>query len=52
MRTQFTKIVLTALFSFSLCFAQEAPPKLAVYVSGASGGINKSLGSKLLSAMS
>jgi len=46
------KLALAALFSLSLCFAQEAPPKLAVYVSGASGGINKSLGSKLLSAMS
>ncbi|MDR2555294.1 MAG: PorT family protein [Fibromonadaceae bacterium] len=40
------------LLFVALCFAQEAPPKLAVYVSGASGGINKSLGSKLLSAMS
>jgi len=46
------KLALAVLFSLSLCFAQEAPPKLAVYVSGASGGINKSLGSKLLSAMS
>jgi len=45
-------LLFAALFAISLCFAQEAPPKLAVYVSGASGGINKSLGSKLLSSMS
>jgi len=46
------KTTLVAIFVAALCFAQEAPPKLAVYVSGASGGINKSLGGKLLSAMS
>ncbi|MDR2554437.1 MAG: PorT family protein [Fibromonadaceae bacterium] len=40
------------LLFVTLCFAQNAPEKLAIYVSGASGGINKSLGSKLLSAMS
>jgi len=49
------KTALAALFtlSLSLCFAQEAPPKLAVYTSGASDvGVNRLLGSKLLSAMS
>jgi TolB-like protein len=35
-----------------LCFAQDGPEKLAVYVSGASdAGINKSLSSKLLIAL-
>jgi len=46
------KTAYAVAFSLSLCFAQDAPPKLAVYVSGASGGINKSLSGKLLSAMS
>jgi len=45
-------IPIALIFSLSFCFAQGAPPKLAVYTSGASGGINKSLGSKLLSALS
>ncbi|MDR2554413.1 MAG: hypothetical protein LBC64_03195, partial [Fibromonadaceae bacterium] len=40
------------LLFVALCFAQNTPERLAVYVSGASGGINKSLGSKLLSSMS
>jgi hypothetical protein len=49
----FTKIALAATFGFAISFAQEAPEKLAVYVSGASDAvINKSLGSKLLVAMS
>ncbi|MCL1966294.1 MAG: PorT family protein [Fibromonadales bacterium] len=52
MLNKLSKITLGVIFWVALCFAQEAPPKLAVYVSGASGGINKSLGSKLLSAMS
>ena len=47
-----TKIALVAVFGFALCFAQEAPEKLAVYVSGASAGINKSLSNKLLMFMS
>jgi len=48
-----TKIAFVAVFGFTLCFAQEAPEKLAVYVYGASdAGINKSLGNKLLVAMS
>jgi len=43
---------LVALFGFSLCFAQEVPPKLAVYVSGAeNAGVNKSLSVKLFVAM-
>jgi len=41
------------LFGLSLCFAQETPPKLAVYVFGASDvGVNKSLSNKLVFAMS
>ncbi|GBU24653.1 hypothetical protein R83H12_01287 [Fibrobacteria bacterium R8-3-H12] len=57
MRTKFV-IAYCILFAATLglfpCFAQEAPPeRLAVYVSGASdAGVNKSLGSKLLAAMS
>jgi len=48
-----TKIALLAVFGFALCFAQEPPEKLAVYVYGASdAGINKSLGNKLLTVMS
>jgi hypothetical protein len=46
-------ITFAAVFGFALCFAQEPPGKLAVYVFGSSdGGINKSLGGKLLVAMS
>jgi len=54
MKNNLTKITLTIIFEFALCFAQEsAPGKLAVYVSGAGeAAINKSLGSKLLVAMS
>ncbi|MCL1956425.1 MAG: PorT family protein [Fibromonadales bacterium] len=53
MRTQFSKIAFAIAFAVGLCFAQEAPDrKLAVYVFGASdAGINKSLGSKLLVAL-
>lgn len=52
MITQFTKITLAAAFGFALCFAQDDPEKLAVYVSGASDAeMNKSLSSKLLVAM-
>jgi len=49
----FSKIALAVAFGFALCFAQEAAPeKIAIYVSGASdAGINKSLSSKLLVAM-
>jgi len=44
--------LLAVIFSFSLCFAQSTPPKLAVYVSGAeNAGVNKSLSAKLLVAM-
>jgi len=47
------KLLLAVVFGFALCFAQESPEKLAVYVSGASdASINKSLGNKLLFAMS
>jgi len=47
-----SKPLLAAFLGFALCFAQEAPEKLAVYVSGAGDeGINKSLGAKLLAAM-
>jgi len=53
MITQYHKIAFAAVLGFSLCFAQENPEKLAVYVSGANdAGVNKSLSGKLLSAMS
>jgi len=53
MKTHLTKIALITAFGLALCFAQETPEKLAVYVSGASdAGVNKSLSGKLLSAMS
>jgi len=46
------RIAFVAMFWLSLCFAQEGPQKLAVYVSGAGdAAINKSLGQKLLVAM-
>ncbi|MDR2583089.1 MAG: PorT family protein [Fibromonadaceae bacterium] len=49
MRTQFSRIAFAIAFAFGLCFAQE---RLAVYVSGSGdAGINKSLGIKLLAAM-
>jgi len=52
MEKPFIKVVLAAAFGLALCFAQDAPPKLAVYVSGAAdAGINKSLSSKLLMVM-
>jgi len=52
MKIQITKIVLAVVFGLTLCFAQVASEKLAVYAYGASdAGINKSLGSKLLVAM-
>jgi len=52
MKIQFSKIAFVVVFGFALCFAQEAPERLAVYTSGASdAGINKSLGNKLLVAM-
>jgi len=41
------------LFGLSICFSQETPEKLAVYVSGASdASVNKSLSNKLLFTMS
>jgi len=46
------KLLLATIFGFALCFAQEAPQKLAVYVSGSDASINKSLSNKLLFAMS
>jgi len=47
------KLLLATIFGFALGFAQEAPEKIAVYVSGASeASVNKSLGNKLLFAMS
>jgi len=47
------KFVLVLLFGISLCFAQETPEKIAVYVSGAiDASVNKSLSNKLLFAMS
>jgi hypothetical protein len=53
MRNKFAKITYAVVFGLALCFAQEPPEKLAVYVSGASdAGINKSLSNKLLFAMS
>jgi hypothetical protein len=53
MKNKLTKIVLAITFGLVPCFAQAVPEKLAVYVSGASDvGINKSLGNKLLVAMS
>jgi len=52
METQLTKIALILSLGIALCFAQEAPERLAVYAYGAEGvGINKSLGNKLLEAM-
>jgi len=53
MKNKLTKITFTIIFGLALCFAQEASTgKLAVYVSGASEAVNKSLSSKLLVAMS
>jgi len=54
MKTQLSKIAFVAAFGFIVSFAQEeAPERLAVYAYGASNaGVNKSLSSKLLSAMS
>jgi hypothetical protein len=47
------KTIATIAISIALCFAQDAPEKLAVYVSGgASEGINKSFSSKMLAVMS
>ncbi|MCL1967122.1 MAG: PorT family protein [Fibromonadales bacterium] len=46
------KLLLAAVFGVALCFAQETPEKLAVFVSGSDASINKSLGNKLLFAMS
>jgi len=53
MKIRLAKAAFAAAFGFAICFAQNTPEKLAVYVSGASdAGVNKSLGSKLLYAMS
>jgi len=52
MENKLAKIALTMVFGLSLSFAQETPEKLAVYVSGSGEAVNKSLGSKLLVAMS
>ena len=54
MRVQLAKVAFAVVFGLSLGFAQETTPeRLAVYVSGAGeAAINKSLGSKLLVAMS
>jgi len=47
------KFAIVLLFGLSLCFAQETPEKLAVYVYGASdASVNKSLSNKLLFTMS
>jgi len=52
MKTQLAKTAFAIAFALSLCFAQEAPERLAVYVYGANEtGINKSLSSKILAAM-
>ncbi|MDR2595322.1 MAG: outer membrane beta-barrel protein [Fibromonadaceae bacterium] len=52
MKTQLAKIAFAIAFTLGLSFAQEAPERLAVYVYGANeAGINKSLSSKLLTAM-
>jgi len=52
MKTQLARIAFAVAFALSLCFAQEAPERLAVYVYGAhEAGINKSLSGKLLAAM-
>lgn len=46
------KTIMIMAAAIILCFAQDAPEKLAVYVSGTSNsGINKSLGNKLLVAL-
>jgi len=51
MRKSLAKIAFFA--ALGLCFAQEAPPKLAVYTSGAGdANVNRLLSSKLLAAMS
>jgi len=48
----YVQIAFSVIFGLSLCFAQETPPKLAVYVSGAeNAGVNKSLSVKLFVAM-
>jgi len=53
MGNKLTKITLAVVFGLALCFAQEPPEKIAVYVSGASdASVNKSLGNKLLFAIS
>jgi len=52
MKVQFTEIAVVIALGLALCFAQEAPERLAVYAYGASdAGINKSMSSKLLAAM-
>jgi len=49
----FAKLAFAVAIAAQVLFAQNAPEKLAVYVSGASdGGINKSLSGKLLVTMS
>jgi len=46
------KIVFMVAFGLALCFAQEAPERLAVYASGSNdAGIDKSMGNKLLATM-
>jgi len=52
MKIQFAKIALMAAFGFALSFAQVAPERLAIYVSGANEtAVNKSINTKLLAAM-
>jgi len=53
MKNSLSKIALVVAFGFAFCFAQNAPEKLAVYVSGAGdAGVSRSLGGKLLATMS
>jgi hypothetical protein len=52
MKMQLNKIAFVVALGLALCFAQEAPERLAVYTSGASeAGVNKSLSNKLLATM-
>jgi hypothetical protein len=46
------KTIATIAIAIALCFAQDAPEKLAVYTHGSDAGVNKSFSGKLLKAMS